>query len=61
MRSVVAVKLAMALRAEGMAWRDVVQEIAWATGRRFTHDGMAAACYRARSRGTIIAEENGDD
>jgi hypothetical protein len=42
----VPVKMAKELRAEGMAWRDVVQEIAWATGRRFTADGVAAPCRR---------------
>jgi len=29
-------KMAKKLRAEGMAWRDVLQESAWATGHRFT-------------------------
>jgi hypothetical protein len=40
------VKLAKELRDEAMVWRDVVQEIAWAAGRRFTADGVAAACRR---------------
>jgi hypothetical protein len=43
----VPVKLAIELRGEGCAWRDVVQELAWTTGRVFTADGVAAACRRA--------------
>lgn len=44
------VKMAQELRDEGMAWRDVAQEIAWATGRIFTFDAVAAACYRENKR-----------
>ena len=57
MRSV-PVELAMALRAEGMAWRDVVQEITWATGRRFSHDGIAAE-FNPRPVIAPCAEEKG--
>jgi hypothetical protein len=32
----VPIKMAKKLRSEGMAWRDVLQESAWATGDRFT-------------------------
>jgi hypothetical protein len=46
MRSV-PVTLALSLRNEGLAWRDVAQEIAWATGRRFTFDAVASACRRS--------------
>ena len=49
MRSV-PVTLAQSLRNEGLAWRDVAQEIAWATGRRFTFDAVASACRRSRLR-----------
>jgi hypothetical protein len=49
-RRPVPIALALALRAEGMAWRDVAQEIAWKTGRRFTFDAVASACYRETRR-----------
>ena len=54
----VPVRMARSLRAEGMAWRDVAQEIAWSTGRRFSFDGIQSACYRTkiRSRPAIRAE-----
>jgi hypothetical protein len=46
----VPVDLAMKLREEGCAWRDVAEEIAWTTGRRFAPDAVAAACRRRRAR-----------
>lgn len=42
--------MARSLRAEGMAWRDVAQEIAWSTGRRFSFDAIQSACYRNKIR-----------
>lgn len=44
------VHMAKGLRAEGMAWRDVSQEIAWATGRKFSFDSVQSAVYSARGK-----------
>lgn len=33
-----------------MAWRDVAQEIAWATGRKFSFDSVQNACNGARRK-----------
>ena len=49
MRSV-PVTLAQSLRNEGLAWRDVAQEIAWATGRRFTFDAVRVSMPPVRPR-----------
>jgi hypothetical protein len=42
----VPIDIANELSDGGVAWRDVVQEIARATGRRFTADGVATGCGR---------------
>jgi hypothetical protein len=44
------VHTARKLRSEGMAWRDVAQEIAWATGRKFSFDSVQNACNGARRK-----------
>lgn len=44
------IHIAKKLRAEGMAWRDVAQEIAWGTGRKFSFDSIQGAVYRSRRK-----------
>lgn len=43
------VLMAEKLRREGVPWRDVAQEIAWATGRKFCFDSIPAAVRRRKT------------
>jgi hypothetical protein len=47
---IIPIHTARKLRAEGMAWRDVAQEIAWATGRKFCFDSVQSACNSAKRK-----------
>lgn len=47
---IIPIHTARKLRAEGMAWRDVAQEIAWATGRKFCFDSIQNACNAAKQK-----------
>jgi hypothetical protein len=49
------------LKSEGMAWRDVAQELAWATGRKFSFDSVQGACYAKRRKVLRLPHDPGID